>query len=191
MLRSLQGYLRDTFGAVSWDAIVRASGLGVSHFEAMLPYDLTHADRLAAAASTVLRRPTEALWEDMGTYLVTNQAYEGMRRLLRFGGTGFVDFLHSLEDLPDRARLALPDLTVPDLAVEEVQAAHFRLTYRFHVAGTGPVLLGILRAMADDYGTLALIDLEHSGEGGGVISIQVLKMHHAKARPFVLVRPVM
>ena len=76
----------------------------------MLRYDPGMADRVAQVAAEVLGRSVETIWEDMGTYLVTNPEHEGVRRLLRFGGASFADFLHSLEEMPGRARLAMPDL---------------------------------------------------------------------------------
>ena len=96
LLRSLQGYVRDTFGPPVWQAICRRSALTVETFEPMLRYDPGLADSVAQHAADVLGRPVETVWEDMGTYLVTNPGHEGVRRLLRFGGVSFADFLHSL-----------------------------------------------------------------------------------------------
>lgn len=188
MLRSLQGYLRDMFGADVWAAVVRDAALPPGGFEPLLRYPQGTADRVAEAAARLLDRPVDALWEDMGTHLVTNPRYEGVRRLLRFGGVGFTDFLYSLEELPGRARLAVPELEVPDLALQADGPDRFRLTCRFHVAGTGRVLVGMLTAMADDYG--ALIVIEHiSAPEGDAILIDVPDMRHASGRRFDLAMP--
>jgi Haem-NO-binding len=188
MLRSLQGYLRDTFGAGVWDAVVREAALPVDGFEPMLRYPEGTADRVAEAAARVLDRPVDAMWEDMGTHLVTNPKYEGVRRLLRFGGVGFTDFLYSLEELPGRARLAVPDLEVPDLALDEVGPDRFRLTCRHVVAGTGRVLAGMLTAMADDYGALIVIENRAVADGDEIL-IDVPEMRHAMGRSFDLAMP--
>ncbi len=45
-----------------------------------------------------------------------------MRRLLRFGGATFEDFLLSLDDLNDRVALALDILDMPTVAVEPISA---------------------------------------------------------------------
>jgi hypothetical protein len=189
MLRSLQGYLRDTFGSGFWATIVREADLPTSQFEPMLRYDPAIATVVADAAARILGRPASALWEDMGTYIVTNPAYEGVRRLLRFGGVGFNDFLHSLEELPGRARLALPDLRVPDISVDELAPDRFRLTCRFDIEGMALVLLGILRAMADDYGALALIDRAEREDGAEVLLVTIHQATHAEAKPFDLALP--
>jgi hypothetical protein len=186
MLRSLQGYVRDTFGAASWTEVVRRAALKSETFEPMLRYDPDLADRVAAEVARVLNRPIEAVWEDMGTYLITNPAQQGVRRLLRFGGVGFADFLHSLEEMPGRARLAWPDLTVPELTLQELGPERFQLSCRYRVRGAARVLVGVLTAMADDYGTLCLIDAETTKDGGDLISIKVMDAAHAEAKSFDL-----
>lgn len=190
MLWSLQGYIRDTFGASAWTAVSRKTPLKSETIEPMLRYDPALADRVAAEAALVLNRPAEAVWEDMGTYLITNPAQPGVRRLLRFGGVGFVDFLQSLEELPGRARLAWPDLTVPDLTLRELGPYRFQLDCRYRVRGAVRVLVGMLTAMADEYGALCVIETEAGGEGIDLIKIQVLDTAHSTARSFDLALPV-
>lgn len=185
LLRSLQSYVLDTFGTPSWQDICRKAGQSIETFEPMLRYDPGLADRVADIAARVLGRPVEAIWEDVGIYLVTNPDREGVRRLLRFGGMSFGDFLHSLEELPGRARLALPDLDPPDVTLDEVGPDRFELRCRSHLRGTQRVLAGMLTAMADDYGALCLIEV---GEGD-CTTISVLDSRHAKAKAFALAMP--
>ena len=185
MLRFLQGYVRDTFGAPLWQAICQRAGLPVETFEPMLRYPPGLADEVAVHAAAVLGRPVESIWEDMGTYLVTSPRHEGVRRLVRFGGVGFADFLHSLEELPGRARLAMPDLDMPEIHLTERAADRFVLECRSPLNGTLRVLTGMLTAMADDFGTLCLI--EPAAEDR--IAIRILDQDHAAARPFDLALP--
>jgi hypothetical protein len=185
LLRSLQGYLRDTFGPTVWQAICRRAALTIETFEPMMRYDRGMADRVAKHAAETLGRPVESVWEDMGTYLVTNPGHEGVRRLLRFGGIGFVDFLHSLEEMPGRARLAMPELELPEVILTEIGPDRFELRCRSKVAGFPRVLVGILTAMADDYGTLCLIE----PDGGERISVRILDSRHGAARSFDLAMP--
>jgi Haem-NO-binding len=186
LLRSLQGYVRDTFGPAVWQAICRRSSLTVEAFEPMLRYDAGLADRVSADAADVLGRPVEAVWEDVGMYLVTNPGQEGVRRLLRFGGVGFADFLHSLEEMPGRARLAMPDLDLPDLRLTETGPDSFDIRCTARLKGMLRVLVGMLTAMADDYGTLCLIETDGRPD---VISVRVLDRFHNEARRFDLALP--
>jgi Haem-NO-binding len=182
MLRSLQSYVIDTFATSSWQDICRRAELTTETFEPMLRYDPGTADRIARVAAEVLGRSADTIWEDVGTYLVTNPEREGVRRLLRFGGASYADFLQSLEELPGRARLTMPDLEVPDLTLDEVAPDQFRLRCKSDLRCVQRVLVGLLTAMADDYGVLCLIE---AGEDDWT-SIAVLDRRHAKARHFDL-----
>lgn len=184
--RSLQCFLRDAYGQPIWLVVARGAGLGFDSFEAMLTYDAALTDAVIDAAVLHLDRPRDTLLEDLGTYLVSHPNVEALRRLLRFGGVTFVDFLHSLEDLPGRGRMAVPDLDLPSLSLEEEGLNRFLLRCRAPVHGGGHVFLGLLRAMADDYG--ALVMLEHQGiqSGAEVISIDILDQKFAEGRRFDL-----
>lgn len=185
LLRSIQAYLRGTFGPALWARVLRAAGQPPEGFEPMLPYDAAVLDRVLAAAAQDLRRPAEAMLEDVGTFLVADPGHRALRRLLRFGGAGFADFLHSLEELPDRARLALPGLDLPQIALTETAPGRFRLVVASPLPALFPVALGALRAMADDYGALVLIDLAAEGDRA-TLTLQLLEPAHGAGRGFAL-----
>lgn len=184
--RSLQCFLRDVFGHSAWQAIAAAAEAPQDGFEPMLRYDdaLTH--RIIDAAAARLDRSAESLLEDLGTYLVSHPNRESLRRLLRFGGVDFVEFLHSIDDLPGRARLAVPDLALPPLEVDEHAPGRFSVTLRTDHAGFCHVLTGILRAMADDYGALVLLEPVGHRDGAEVIEIDLLDQSFAAGRRFEL-----
>lgn len=184
-LRALQGYVVDTFTWADWQAICHRAGLTAETIEPMLRYDPGTADRIALVAADVLGRPVDAIWEDVGTYLVTNPDREGVRRLLRFGGMSYVDFLHSLEELPGRARLAMPELDLPDVTLDQTGPDRFCLQCPSHLRATQRVLVGMLTAMADDYGVLCMI--EPGADNRTMITIH--DSQHAAARRFDLALP--
>lgn len=187
--RSIQCFLRDTYGAPVWAAVLHRSGLAVDTFEPMLTYPPETTEALIAAASAVLDRPRDGVLEDLGTYLVSHPNLERTRRLLRFGGVGFVDFLLTLDDLPGRVRLALPELDLPELSLTDLGRGRFRLRVGPMLDGVGHVVMGLLRAMADDYGALVLLD--HDGRDGEdeVLSVLLLDQSYAAARSFDLTLP--
>ncbi len=184
--RSLQCFLQDTYGQGSWDAVVREAGLPLNNFESMLTYEDGLTNQVLNAAVAVLGRPRDTLLEDLGNYLVSRESQTVLRRLLRFSGVNFVDFLNSLEELPERGRLVLPNLEMPDLDLRDHGHGLFSLHCAAPLQGAGHVVVGLLRAMADDYGALVL--LEHHGEINGVeeISIQIADQTFNAARPFNL-----
>lgn len=185
--RSLQGFLRDTYGAATWADVAREARLGVDGFEPMLTYDPALTEAVLAAAARILNRPPDSVLEDLGTHLVSHPTTERVRRLLRFGGETFVDFIHSLEDLPERARLALPDLNLPTLELVDCGAGRYWLSITAPIRGAGAVMIGLLRAMADDYGALVLMETLASDGGAEVIQIQLLDQCHSSGRQFDLV----
>ena len=184
--RSIQCFLRDTYGAETWGAIAQAADIGFDNFEALLIYEPSVTQAVLKAASQHLNNPTEMILEDLGTYLVSQPATQALRRLLRFGGDNFVEFLHSMDELPDRVRLAVPELSFPVLELRDHHTSSYTLLVSHKEPGFGHVLVGILRAMSDDYGTLAF--LEHRGRRDGVetISIELIEISYTEGRDFAL-----
>jgi Haem-NO-binding len=184
--KAFQCFLRDTFGPSTWAAVVQQAQLGFDSFELLTRYDPGIAEKLVSTAVDLLGRPREGLFEDLGTYLVSHPNTEGLRRLLRFGGARFIDFLHSLDELPERGRLAMPDRHLPPLYLTEESPETFTLRFQSPIPGGGHVLVGLLRAMADDYGALVMIDHRGTGPEGEEIGITLLDLTFAEGRRFDL-----
>ncbi|MFD2738969.1 heme NO-binding domain-containing protein [Sulfitobacter aestuarii] len=184
--RSIQSYVCDNHGTAFWSEAAARAGLDFSEFEAMLTYDDALTPRLLDALAALLGRQRAEVMEDIGTYLASHPRVEAVRRLLRFGGVTFEDFLHSLDDLPDRARLAVPDFDLPAVELREQAPGHYSLICSAPVAGYGHVMMGVLRVMADDYGALAL--LEHRGGAQGVetIAVTLVESSYSTGRAFDL-----
>ncbi len=184
--RAVQCFLRDTYGVNRWLQVARAAGFGADGFDTMAMYDQAVTDALIDAAARQLDRPRDLMLEDLGTYLVSHPTVEPLRRLLRFGGATFMDFLLSLEDLPGRSRLAVSDIDIPELRLAEAGADVFLLACRSPLRGAGHVVMGALRAMADDYGALVLLDHQGGRDGAEWLHIHVLETSFAPARRFDL-----
>jgi hypothetical protein len=184
--RAIQCYVRDTHGELAWQQVVQQAGLGFDTFETMLPYEDRLTDDVLTASVAVLGRPRETILEDLGTFLVSNHGSDALRRLLRFGGVTFTDFLQTLEDTRGRGRLALPDLDLPVLDLFEVSPSLYTLQCQFPIEGSSHVMVGLLRAMADDYGALVLLDHDGYSVAGEMILIQLLEVSYAEGRSFDL-----
>ncbi|MEZ5723335.1 MAG: heme NO-binding domain-containing protein [Paracoccaceae bacterium] len=184
--RSFEGFLRITYGAELWAGIVEDLDAGIDRFEPVLHYDDALSYRMLDSAATRLGKAPETLLEDFGTFLVAAPAAERVRRLLRFGGVDYEDFLASLEDLRGRARLAVPDLDLPQLELDDRGGGLYRLTCHTPNRGFGHVYLGLLRALADDYGALVLIDFEGAADGAEMLSIRLADADFAEGRAFDL-----
>jgi hypothetical protein len=182
--RAIERFVRDTYGREVWGVVMLSAGLEFTEFESMLSYepDVTH--RVLVALASHLDRPVPDILEDVGTYLVSHPKLEALRRLLRFGGPTFTEFLYSLDDLPARAKLAVPDLDLPELELREHGHDFYAIDCHSGAPGFGYVIVGLLRALADDYGALAL--LEHKGmrDGCEIIEVRLLSAEHASGRHF-------
>ncbi|MCU0800203.1 MAG: heme NO-binding domain-containing protein [Rhodobacteraceae bacterium] len=175
--RGVECFLRDSFGPALWRDVAADAQFGADSFDSMSRYDQGVTEALIDAAAQRLARSREQVLEDFGTYLASHATVEPVRRLLRFGGADFMDFLLSVEDLHGRSRLAVPEIDVPHLALSEDEPDVYLLACRSTFAGAGHVMAGLLRAMADDYG--ALVFLEHRGQYDGA---EWLRVHVAAAR---------
>ncbi|QDC10233.1 heme NO-binding protein [Oceanicola sp. D3] len=184
--RAVQCFVRDIYGAEAWAKLGAAVGVGPGGFEAMLTYDDKVTFRLIDELCRMRERPPEDILEDLGTYLVTHDNTRPIRRLMRFSGQSFSELLFSLDDLPDRARLAVPELEVPDLLLTELQPGRYKLQVSSPHGGFGPVMAGALRALADDYGALAFLEVQDAMGRHEVLLIDLLDAEFAEAKQFYL-----
>ena len=189
--RSLECFLRDTYGNDVWREVANDAGLEFEAFESMLEYDDALTNAVLNAATDCLSKPRDTLLEDLGTYLVSNPKVESLRRLLRFGGGNFIEFLHSLDDLHDRAKLAVPELELPKLLLLGYRdPGGFKLLCRGPHRGFGRVMMGLLRAMADDYGALVFLEDLGGEDGREEISIVLVESNFSEGRGFSLAEPL-
>jgi hypothetical protein len=185
---ALQGFVASTYGDAIWAEVRSQVGLPFDDFEAMLDYPDAMTLACFQAACHVMHKNPNALLEDLGTWLVTDVRLEPLRRLMRFSGTSFLDFLHSLEEVGDRGRLAVPDLELPDITLLRLDPSTFRICARWSLPGIAPILMGCLRAMADDFGALALLRLDGVEDGVECLHVQLLDVAYSKGRSFDLGR---
>jgi hypothetical protein len=183
---AIEIFVREVFGDQQWRQISAKSGLGFTRFEGMLSYDdrLTHA--VIETLCDTLGRPRPDLLEDVGTFLVSHPRTERLRRLMRFSGETYLEFLLSLDDLPDRVRLAVSDLHLPEISLLDLGAGRFDLLCGQQIDGFHHVLTGVLRAMADDYGALVTLAPKGILQDRHVIGIRLVDDSFNPARDFAL-----
>ncbi|MFD2173835.1 heme NO-binding domain-containing protein [Rhodobacter lacus] len=185
--KSIQSFLSSHYGGHLWREVAERSGIDPAGFEAMLSYDDRLTDRLLDAAEAVLETPRVMILEDIGAWLAMT---EPMRRLLRFGGADYWDFLFSLDELPGRGLMALPGLGLPELMLAVEAQGRFTLAVKGAMPGWGAVMAGLLRAMADDYGALVLIEANDRLGPVERVSVTLLDMAYTEGRHFDLAMPV-
>lgn len=183
--KSLEVFVSETYGTETWSRIAAKAEVPDNAFESMLMYPDALTDRTLAVCLDVLDKERAGFLEDLGTFLVSHRSVSGVRRLLRFNGATFQDFVDGLDDLHDRARLAVPDLDLPVFEVEPQGRNEFQVQCIWHRDFALPVITGVLRAMADDYGVLAFIAPNEDGEPPG-LSVTLLDKEFSAGREFSL-----
>lgn len=176
--RSLESFLRSTYGDAFWQDLLRTALPEQASRPLLTRPSARDTRRIVFLASRRLNKPVTEIVEDLGAWIVR---LEGVRRLLRFSGPNFVEFIRSLEELPGRALLVLPHFPLPELSVTAEGAEEYEILVPRRPRGWIWAIAGMLRGMADDYGTLALIAV-----AGDRISLRIVLEEHAAGRPFVL-----
>lgn len=171
---ALRAFLVKTYGQ---DLVQHVSGeTDGLRFRPELPVVEFATTGLSTAASHLSKAPCE-MFEDLGAWLTQ---IEPIRRLLRFSGRDFHDFLLRLEELPGRAHLVLPKLGVPPLVIEAQDHCVWLIMPR-PVPAWQHLLTGLVRSMADDYGALCVISIEDKG-----IRIEICDVQFSEGRLFSL-----
>ncbi|MFB9223441.1 heme NO-binding domain-containing protein [Paracoccus cavernae] len=176
--RSIEVFLRTTYGEKVWKEIAARADVDARGFNSLRHYADETTTRLLRCAATTLKKTTLEILEDTGSWMVR---LEPIRRLLRFSGGEFAEFIDALEELPARARMALPDLVFPPLTVTQKEGGIYDVQGHGWPFGLQWIVAGVLRGMADDYGVLALIEADADG-----IEIRILEEEFALGRPFDL-----
>ena len=188
--KGIEGFVASRHGRDRWNAAIRAAGIDFPGFETVHVYDDAMMQRLFAALAVELKESPFAMLEDLGTWVCTHPPLEPIRRLFRFSGATFEEMLHALDEVHERARLALPDIDLPVLSLIEMGEGQYRVASTWSSPGAGSVVIGILRAMADDYGVLAYLEFETGAEVNGVwtemIALRTLDARFAAPRAFEL-----
>jgi len=188
--KSVQGFLISNHGNDAWAEIARMANLPPQGFESMLTYPDSMTDKVLDAACTYVGCTRASLMEDIGVFLVTHPDLEAVRRLMRFGGPTFEDFVLSLDEVHDRACLAVPELTLPRISLSDTGVGQYVITTQWQVVGAISLVSGVLRAMADDYGALVVLDagprLHSDGGIMETLSVFIAEPEFAAGRSFTL-----
>lgn len=177
--RCLEAFLKSAYGNQVWSDIALQAGIGANDFITWKSSADSVTVAVIIAAVKHLKKPPGELLEDIGEWL-TQQ--EQIRRLLRFSGSNFEELVQSLQDISGRINLVVQDLRLAELHVAELSPQHFRITPGDNRRHAMRVLVGVLRGMADDFGTLAVVGCHRSQ-----IEVSIALVQHSQERGFDLV----
>ena len=177
--RAIEEFVRITYGEALWVAAAAAAGVDSRGFALIRHYEAELTGRLMKELSCRLGRSPRDLAEDVGAWVAR---LGSIRRLLRFSGSDFSAFMMALPELHGRALMVVRGFELPRLAVTR-QAGGWRLASDCEPIWLHAVV-GMLHAMADDYGVLAVIALE-----GRTINVIMPLADFSAGRPFSISDP--
>lgn len=172
--RSVETFLRDIYGDVIWQSLWRSSD-SVADFWS----NEWHGRNMIADAARHLHKPMEDLLDDLGAWIARQ---EHTRRLLRFSGRSFGEFLENLELLPDRVHMVVPDLDIPPMQIISTGDDFLQIALDEGHEEWVFVVAGLIRVMADDYGVLGLFYVQD-----GMVCVRVCDGSFGVKRSFKLI----
>lgn len=88
--------------------------------------------------------------------------------------------------MPDRARIAIPELELPEINLARREDGVYLIRARWVMPGIAPLLIGALRAMGDDYGALVTLTLDGVSDGWENLTVEVFDPSYFDGRSFDL-----
>lgn len=176
--RCIESFLRSGYGDVIWKNIASEAGVHSDGFLTWGDCPDSISRSIVNASARQLDKSVDELLEDIGAWI---SRQEQIRRLLRFSGANFEEFVESLRELSGRIKLIIPDLDLPGFVILSDNPGSYRIVADTHFLGLMRVLAGMIRAMADDYGSLALISVMRN-----CIDINIVVPDHSQKRRFDL-----
>jgi hypothetical protein len=155
--RAVEDMARAAGGPALWDRLRHAAGVQDEHFLAMRPYDDDVTYRLVGAAAGELGLPVEEVLRRFGHHWITYTGQHGYGPLLAMGGRTLPQFLSNLDAMHSRIALSMPELRPPSFAVDELAPDLFRVVYRSHRVGLGPMVQGLLEGLGELFGTPVVV----------------------------------
>lgn len=177
--RFIEEFLRARYGDALWREVAGDCAADPRGFHSWRTQPKALTGQLVTRAAARIGVRLDDLAEDAGGWLAQ---CESIRRLLRFGGRDYGEFLASIDQLPGRAEMVVPGLGLPALSVVEDGPDRVRLRVIGGHRLWTCVLAGLLRQMADDFGALALISRR-----GATVIVEVPEREFAEGRSFALV----
>lgn len=176
--RTIEVFVRSTYGDEMWHKVALAAKVDPEGFLTWSPSTEAVTFAIVDTASGLLEKTNHEFLEDVGAWLAR---LEQIRRLMRFSGSTYEEFLESLREMSGRIILVFPDMVVPILSIVSVGEGEYNLTTSKTRWGLLRLLAGLLRGMADDYGALATISVNDD-----MIVIRVALLNYSDERSFSL-----
>lgn len=147
--QALKLHICEKYGAASWKKIQEQSGIDLSNFTSMQRYPDSMTYQLIQTGVEVLNITAEQLIEEIGYFWVFYMGTGGYKEIFTESGDDFLSFLQNLNYLHGRVKSILPALQPPKFECTDISATQLRLHYYSCRDGFSPMVLGLVKGLAD------------------------------------------
>ena len=175
--KAVEDLVLSKFDEDTWDLILEKADIDEDYFVAMQSYEDDITYKLVGAASEVLDMPAEQILEVFGEYWILYTAEKGYGSMLDMAGSSLDEFLKNLNSLHSQVELKLPELKPPSFEIENIDQGAWRVHYHSDRAGLTPMMVGLLKGLAQRFGHEGEVEIEASCAQGGDHDIYRLTIH--------------
>ncbi len=163
---AIESMVTTEYGEQTWKEILEEAGVKDSGFVSMDKYDDAVTYDLVGAACKVLQAEAADVLESFGKYWTQYTAREGFGDLLDLSGSTLAEFLSNLDDMHVRVAMVFPELEPPAFESVELDDGSYELHYRSDRDGLAPMVIGMIKGLADRFGVAVTIEQIGSRNNG-------------------------
>jgi hypothetical protein len=143
----------DHYGSQGWQEVKTKASVQEDYFELLTVYDDAITYNLVKGASEVTGKSASEVLHLFGKYWVNYASQAGYEPLLKLFGPNFKDCLVNLNRMHEHMGAMMPGLIPPEFEIsKEISNTEFELIYKSQRPGLGPMVTGLLEALAIRYG---------------------------------------
>ncbi|MEM9707536.1 MAG: heme NO-binding domain-containing protein [Pseudomonadota bacterium] len=172
-------FVVNAHGEDTWRTICRKADVPDEEFENLTAYDDAVTYALVGAISEELDCPAEQVLDIFGSYWVGFSKSTAIGKLVDQGAETLIDQIRSLDEMHQRVQLTMPHLDPPSFDFEERPCGTHRLHYMSNREGLAPMVIGLLRGMAEDHGVSIDVTHEESRAEGAANDVFAIKINAA------------
>ncbi|WP_299508351.1 heme NO-binding domain-containing protein [uncultured Roseobacter sp.] len=174
-------FIVDSHGEETWRAICSKACVPDEEFENLTAYDDAVTYALVSAVSDELGLPAEKVLEVFGSYWVGFSKSTAIGKLVDHGAETLIDRIRGLDEMHERIQMTMPHLDPPSFEFEEMSDGNHRLHYMSNREGLAPMVVGLLKGMADECGVEIDITHAESREDGATHDIFLVRIDRVAA----------
>lgn len=148
ILEGVSDAIRHTYGDAIWEEVRKKAGIPHHTFVMHKTYSETVIPRLVKAASEIIEKPANEIFEVVGLNFVGYISQYGYDRIMRVLGRHLRDFLNGLDNLHEYLRFSYPKLKPPSFFCENETCHGLVLHYRSKRKGYAYYVIGQVTQVA-------------------------------------------